>query len=115
MPALVQTKYEDDAGRIHPFAMTADYFAATSSASAAAVTDELRPKISKTKREYGLKPRGVRLSRTVGVAPNTFKKYTFLAVIGAVAFASAEYSVGTEITINGVAWTVIAKVPEEYN
>lgn len=115
MPALTSTKYEDDSGRIHPIALTPNYATAAGTVPAGAINDNVKPKVSKTKREFGIKPRGVRLSRTVGTAPNTFKKYAFLPVLQATTWAGAGFALGATVTINSIAWTVTARVAEEYN
>jgi hypothetical protein len=90
-------------------------FQATSIPPTGAVNDSLRPKISKTKRQYGLRPRGVVLSRTVGTAPDTFKKYYFLPLLTKGAYNGTTYAIGATVNIATVPWTVVAKVPEEYN
>lgn len=114
MPALAVTKYEDDTGSIHPFKLTAAYAAVAGTPPTGAVNDSIKPKISKTNREHGLRPRGVRLSRTVGTAPDTFKKYGFLPVLTATGFVGATFAEGSTITIDGVDWTIIGKVAEDY-
>lgn len=114
MPALVQTKYEDEFAQIHAFKLTATYAAVAGTPPTGAVNNSILPKISKSNREYGLRPRGVRLSRTVGTAPNTFKKYTFLPILTVAGSVEAGFAIGAEITIDGVAWTVTGKVPEDY-
>lgn len=115
MPALVETKYEGDSGRIYALKLTAAYAAAAGTAPTGAVNDELNPKISKSVREYGLKPRGVRLSRTIGTAPDTFKKYTFLPVLAATVFVSPAFAKGATVDIGGVSWVITTKVGEDFN
>ena len=114
MVAFVQTKYEADSGDIHGIRLTPDYSAAAGTAPTGDVNNSIKVKVSKTNREFGIRPRGVRLSRTVGTAPDTFKKYAFLPVLGAVEFAGAGFAIGTTITIGGIDYTVIAKVPEDF-
>lgn len=66
-------------------------------------------------REFGVHPRGVTLSRTIGTAPDTFKKYKFLPVLTATALTGAGFTIGTEITIGATAWTVTDQVSESLN
>lgn len=66
-------------------------------------------------REFGIHPRGVTLSRTIGTAPETFKKYKFLPVLTSAGLATATFSVGATITIGSVTWTVSDQVAESLN
>lgn len=114
MAARTRTKYEADSGDIHPIIMTADYAAAAGTAPAGAVTSDIKAKISKGNQEYGIRPRGVVLSRVIGTAPDTFTRSTFLAVLTPTAYNSATFANNAEVTIGGVAWTVTGKRPEDY-
>ena len=66
-------------------------------------------------REFGVHPRGVRLRRERGVAPNLFSVYKFLPVLTAEALETAAFTEGATITISGIAWTVTDKVGESLN
>lgn len=112
--AFTTTKYESDTGTIHPIRIDSERVAASGAAPAGAITSNAFAKISKTNREFGIRPRGVRLSRTLGTAPLTFKKYTFVPVLSATAWVGAAFNPGAEVTIDEVAWTVVARVPEDY-
>lgn len=112
--AFTTTKYEADNGDIHPIRIDSTRIAAAGTAPTEAQTSSVFAKISKTNREFGLRPRGLRLVRTVGTAPDTFKKYTFLPILTEAAFGGTGSSVGSEITIDTVVWTVAAKVPEDF-
>lgn len=63
-----------------------------------------------SRRKKGLQARGVRLFRTVGTAPNSFKLRSFLPITTQAALAAI--ALNTTITLNGQAWTVGAKVNE---
>lgn len=115
MPAKSLTKYESNSARIHPLLLSLASFQATSIPPTGAVNDFLRPKISKSRREYGLKPRGVILSRTLGTAPDTFKKYYFLPILTQAAYNGTTYADGATVNIATVPWTVVGRVNEEYN
>ena len=115
MVALTNTKYEGDSGRIHAIALTPAYAAVAGAPPAGDVDDNLKPKISKNSREFGLRPRGVSCSRTVGTGDDTAKKYTFVPVLGATTFLTAAYALGATLNIDGTTWTIINRFPEDYN
>lgn len=66
-------------------------------------------------REFGVHPRGVTLARTVGTAPDTFKKYKFLPVLTQSDLSGGSFDIGSTITISTVAWTVQDQVNESLN
>ena len=114
MPARTRTKYESDDAAVYAITLTPDYAAKAGTAPTGTVTSPIKAKVSKSSRSYGIRPRGVTLSRTLGTAPDTFTKTTFLPVLTATAFASATFSLGATITIGSTAWTVVGKRPEDY-
>lgn len=114
MTARTVTKYEADLGSIHSISLTPDYAAAAGTPPTGDVNNDIKPKVSKTNREFGLRPRGVSLSRTLGTAPDTFKKYAFLPVLTSTDFNGTSYAPGATVTIGGTAWTVVTRVPEDY-
>lgn len=114
MPALARTKYEADDAAIHAIRMTQSFADKAGTPPAGAVNSPIRVKISKSNREYGIRPRGVGLARTIGTAPNTFSKTTFLPVLTPTAFASAAFALDAKITIGTTEWTVISKRGEDY-
>lgn len=114
MPALTRTKYEADDGTIHPIKFTADFAAKAGTAPAGAVNSDIKVKISKSNKEYGIRPRRVGLARVVGTDPNTFSKTTSLPVLTPAAFASAAFAINAKITIGSNEWTVISRQGEDY-
>lgn len=114
MPARTDTKYESDLGTIHRILLTPDFAAAAGAAPAGDITSNIRPKVSKSNGEFGLRPRGVRVSRTLGTDPDTFKKYAFLPVLSATVFAGTTFNSGAEVTIGGITYTVVSRVSEDY-
>jgi hypothetical protein len=83
-----------------------------------AVDSPIKVKTSKSNREYGLRPRGVRLTRTVtgGSGNEAVSKvlYSFLPILTAPVFESATFAERATVTINSVVWTILAKVQEDY-
>lgn len=110
--AFEVVKYEAESGTIHPLRLD-DARASVAGPAPAADIDSgaATVKISKSRGQFGIRPRGVRLVRTVGTAPNQFKKYTFLPCL-----TPARYNAltrGTDVTIGGTSWEVSKQVPED--
>ena len=114
MPALVETKYESDQGTIHRFLLTPNYAAAAGTPPTGAVDSDIRPKVSKANNEFGIRPRGVRLSRIIGTAPDTCRKYAFLSVLTAIEWNSTAFNPGASVTIGTDTYTIVVRVPEDY-
>lgn len=108
--AFVSTRYQADNGDIHPIRLSLETAAAAGAAPTGDITSPIRAKVSKTNREFGLRPRGLVLSRDVGTAPDIVKRYKFLPILTATAFQNPPGG----YTINGVAWEVVGKEPEDY-
>ena len=107
-------KYEAESGDIHLLRLDAARGAVAGAQPADAVSSNIRAQVSKGNTEYGLRPRGVRLARTIGVAPDTAVKYAFLPVLTVAAYATAAFALGATISYGGNDWEVVAKVPEDY-
>lgn len=110
---MPRTKYEADDGDIKPIRLDAQTIAVAGAPPAGATTDNDYVKVSKGNREFGMRPRGVRLSRNVGTAELPNMRYKFLPVLTQTAFNSGGYAVGQQLGIGGVDWEIIAKVPED--
>jgi len=111
--AFTTTKYESDNGLIYAIRLQDARASLAGTAPTGTVDANSTVKVSKSTREFGIRPRGVRLQRVLGTAPNTFKKTTFLPVLTPTAFAEATFDVGATITISTVAWTVLRKQEED--
>jgi len=107
-------KYEADSGEIYGMVIDPERAAASGTQPAGDVSSRMKVKISKTNREFGLRPRGVRLSRVVGTAPDQFRKYSFLPVVTQTAYDSPGFAIGSTITVDGTQWTVSTKLAEDY-
>lgn len=104
------TTYASDGGAVFKIRLSTDKYAALTVDTGGASTVDAYVKISKSKREFGLRPRGLLLSRVIGTAPNTFKKYDFLPMLTAAAMAGE--TVGETIQIGSITWTIADKVAE---
>lgn len=114
MPAYISTKYEANNGDIHFIRLSPDYAAQAGNPPAGGVNTNVKAKISKSNREFGIRPRRVILSRTVGTEPDTFKKYTSLPVLTQTAFNTATYALGETITIDQNTWIIVSKQDEDF-
>lgn len=112
MATRTRTKYQSDEGGIHPISLDPGSVAAAGAAPTAAIDSQIRAKVSKSNKEAGLRPRGLRLARTVGAAPNEFVRYAFAPVLTPTAYEAA--TVQGTVTYQGDTWTIVAKVPEDY-
>lgn len=114
MPTLDTVKYEGNDGTVYNLSLTTDFAIAAGTEPAGGVSSDIKPKISKSNREHGIRPRGVRLVRTVGTAPDTFKKYAFLPVLTAVEWASGAFAPGAAVNVGTIAYTVSSRLDEDY-
>ena len=114
MVAKVPIKYEANSGNIHQMQLSPDFAAAAGTEPTGAVDSDIIPKVSKSDREFGIRPRGVRLVRTVGTAPDTFKKYTFVPVMTATEWNSATYAKGATVTVGSIDYVVSSRLDEDF-
>lgn len=111
---MINTKYESDEGTVHKIRLTSKALAAAGTPPAGAINHGLQVKVSKTTREFGIKPRGVRIAKSFGTAPDTFIKYRFLPVLTIANFSTAAFALGATITYDGASWEVVSRMPEDY-
>lgn len=105
-------KYEANNGDIYTIRVEETRYAAAGAAPAGNADQAESVIVGKSNNSFGLRPRGVRLVRTVGTAPNTFKKYGFLPVLLASEWGTGNFVRGGTITIAGTIWTVNSLIPE---
>lgn len=107
--------YEDNFGVTHPMRQATAYFNVVSGIMPAGPAESSIPaKITKGNREFGLRPRGVRLARDVGTAPDIFTKYSFLPIPVASAWGVTPYVDQGTVTIDGTEWLIVGLVAEDY-
>lgn len=109
------TKYESDDGDIHPIRISAKVLAAAGTAVTGAINNNIPAKVSKGNREFGLRPRGVRIGKLVGTDPDQFTKYAFIPVLQKVNYGTTPFVLGGSITYDGSTWTVVGLVQEDYS
>lgn len=109
--AFNDISYElDAAANIAPIVMllrVSDGELAATPVSDKAVTLSAHVLNSGSTRKFGVHPRGLRLSREVGVAPNTFTKSKFLAIPSQAAMDAI--AVGDDLSVGGSAWRIAGK------
>lgn len=111
---MPKTKYQADDDEVHSIRLTQASIDAAGTAPTGAVTSDIMVKVSKSNREFGIRPRLVRLYRTLGTAPNQFNRYRVLPVLTKTAYDSAAFAKDAKITIGGIEWTVGSKEPEDH-
>lgn len=112
--ATVPTLYESNDGDVHAMRLDSARLAVAGPAPTGSATSNIKATVSKTNRTHGIRPRGVRLARTIGTAPDTATKYAFLPVLTPGAYAGAGFQLGASITYGGFTWTIVARVEEDY-
>jgi hypothetical protein len=66
-------------------------------------------------KEFGIHPRGVRLYRSRGTAPDVFKSYKFLPVLTREDLDGGGFDIDETITISSVVWTISDQISEDLN
>lgn len=108
------SRYQADNNDIHPIRMSPTRLAVAGAPPAGATTSDINVKVSKSNREYGIRPRGVVLSRPVNPGPDDKIYRAFLPVLTPAAFSSATFAKGANLVIGGVTWVIISKQNEDY-
>jgi hypothetical protein len=110
--AFVNTNYETNDGTIMRIRMDEDTLSAAGAAASGPAQLGAFVKISKTDREFGVRPRCIVLKRTVGTGDDSFSKYRRVPVL-----TQADYDGRVEnstVTVGGQTWTIGSKLPEDY-
>ena len=112
MAAKIKAKYQANNGDIHPIRLNQETLNSAGPQPAGAITSSLSADVRKGKREYGLGPRGVMISQTLGTTPDTFKRYAFLPVLSEASYDAGNFVIGGTVSYKDNAWTVESLVPE---
>jgi len=114
MGRTVETKYQSDSGTVVRIRIGTDAAALASNPAPAGALDDSNifafASNPGSRRKKALNARGVVLGRSVGTAPDTFVRRTFVPILTQAGLTAI--TVGTAITINGVAYTVRSKINE---
>lgn len=114
MAILPDFKYESDSSTIHLMRLTSEIGTAGGTQPTAEVNSDIRPKLYKSDREFGIRPRYVTCSLVNGTAPNQYITYKRVPVFTATSYASAAYQLGATLAINSVDHKVVGREPEDY-
>lgn len=107
-------KYQADNDAIHAIRMSSARLAVAGAQPAGNVDSDINVKISKSNRSYGIRPRGVTLTRPINPTEDDKIRRTFLPVLTPTAFEAAGFQKGATITIGGTQWRVTARLNEDY-
>lgn len=107
-------RYQTDAGTVVNIRVSDATIAATGNTAVTAAIDDDNiwafASNPGSRRKRQLNARGVVLGRTIGTAPNTFVRKTFMPVFSKAALDAMEKD--STITLNSVAYTIRSKVDE---
>lgn len=115
MARFKRSKYKSDSGQIHPIRLRqATYSTVQGTEPTGDINNEIPAKISRSKRAFGLRPRGVVIARTRGAGDDTFTEYARLPVLDPEDFNSATGGWVTEsnVSYKGVQWEIVARFSE---
>ena len=102
-------KYERNNLEVHNVRLSVDDKAAAGPEAVGAVTSQLKAKVTRSVRGYGLRPRAVILTRPVSPSATDKIFYKRLTVLTATSYDSAPFADNQTITIKTVAWKVIGR------
>lgn len=114
MANFIRTKYQADDGTVHALRLSQAKSVIAGAAPAGAVNSSVKAKVSKSNREFGIRPRGVTIAMEVGADPDTFQKYAFIPILTETVYESAAYQLNANLTYDGDVWQIISRVAEDY-
>lgn len=115
MARMKNTKYKADGGTIHPIRVRQATFTTIQGTEPTGdVSSNVRAKISKSKREFGLRPRMVLIARTRGTGEDTFTEYATLPVLDPDDFNSSTggWVQGSNLSYKSQTWEIVARYPQ---
>ena len=115
MARMKNTKYKADGGTIHPIRVRQATFATIQGTEPTGdISSNVRAKISKSKREFGLRPRMVLIARTRGTGEDTFTEYATLPVLDPEDFNSSTggWVQGSSLSYKTQTWEIVARYPQ---
>lgn len=111
---MARTKYLSDSDTVHEIRMSSDRIAKAGTAPTGEIDSPIPAKVSKSNRQYGLRPRGVRLTRPLNPTATDKIYYSFLPVLTPTALAGNAFNKGATVQIGSTDWKVLARVNEDY-
>lgn len=112
-------KYQSDLLTVHPIRLGRYNAAVAANTEPEGEIDSVvRVKVSKSNREFGIRPRSVGLTRTIeaedGEETRIVTLRSKLPILTKDVFDGETMSIGTEVTVNEVVWTIASKNAEDY-
>lgn len=112
-----QTFYESDTGethiiRVQPETLTATFNGATNDPPAGPATSPFWAQVTRGAREYGLKPRRIRIKWDEGGAPAGYKEDEALEIVVLSSSAFGNATINSAVAYLGGTGTVLGKSPE---
>jgi hypothetical protein len=111
MPSFVLSKYESDAGTVHPVKVQPSTITAWNAAPTAAYNAP-QVRVSGGKRRIGIKCRSVALAQNIGAAVNGFQPIRVIRVPVLDPTAFEALDIGETVTYNTTSWRVYGKTKE---
>lgn len=105
------TKYQANADSIHKIILTNETAAVAGAPPAGDIDSNVPAKVSKSNGEYGVRPRGLRLTRVLGTGATASRRNRFLPILTETAWNA--FAEGAELTVGGVQWTISKKINED--
>jgi len=112
--AFTRTKYESDQGTVHAIRLSAKKVLIAGTPPAAAVDSPIKVKVSKSNREFGIRPRGITIAKEVGTAPDLFQKYAFIPILTEAAFGATSNQLNQAVSYDGDNWQIISRAAEDF-
>lgn len=117
--AFEVTKYEADDGTIHPIRLNTKTTAVSGNAApTGATTSSIFAKVSKSNREFGIRPRRVTGVNTVEVTQGeetyTIRKRVTVPILTSAVYDGNAFDIGGTFEYDGDTYTVQSKQAEDY-
>ena len=114
MATLDDSKYESNSGTIHSIRLTPAILAIAGTPPTGDVDSDIKAKVTKGNREFGIRPRRVTGSTKIGTAPNDFRTYVSVPVLTPAAFATPAFALNATFTYNSLTYTIISRENEDF-
>lgn len=115
MAQMKRSKYKSDSGLIHPIRLRqATYTTVQGTEPTGDQTSDIPVQVTRSKREFGIRPRGVVIARTIGSGDNAFTEYARLPVLDPEDFSSSTggWVRGSNLSYRGSTWEIVSRFGE---
>lgn len=112
MALFTTVLYQSNSGQQYKLRLQTARAAEAGTPPAPGVAGRGSVRVGKSNREFGIRPRGVLMSRTIGTGNDASKKYSFLPVLTQSEWEDTDFATGVTKTINSVVWTIVKSIEE---